>query len=90
MFCCALTGLFLTQLAAFAGIVKIDRSDGRFFRVRESISSRGAMIILSMAVVTIVVSGALALDISHQSGFVVSSRAHICSIFGLTAPPSGN
>jgi hypothetical protein len=90
MFCCALTGLFLTQLAAFAGIVKIDRSDGRFLRVRESISSRGAMIILSMAVATIVVSGALALDISHQSGFVVSSRAHICSILGLTPPPPEN
>lgn len=89
MFCCTFIGLFLTQLAAVAGIVKVDRSNGMLLRVRESISRKGLLTIVFAGLATVALSGVLVFDISDgKNAFVASSQRHLCSIIGLALPLS--
>jgi hypothetical protein len=85
MFCCTFLGLLLMQVAAFAGFVKVDRSDGTStVRMRETLSSTSLLIIAGASIGMIAMGGLLFYSFRQESlGLVMFGHQHICSVFGI-------
>ena len=85
MFCCTFLGLLLMQLAALAGFVKIDRSDGNsILRMRESLSGANPLIIAGTGVGMIAMGGVLFYSFRQESlALVAFGHQHICSVLGI-------
>ncbi len=89
MLCCTFIGLLLTQLAAVAGIVKIDRSNSTFLHLREGLPRMGLLAIASAALGLCLLGGGLAYAYSTQNSALGSLRHNrICSAFGIAPPAS--
>lgn len=86
MLCCTAIGLFLTQFAAFAGIVKIDRSNGSILCLREQISGTALLALAFGALATIGLAGLLAFELSEERmALLTFGQRHFCSVFGIAS-----